>query len=101
MSSSSVRMTRIATRLAAAEITPAVAACLSAAASRFPLRLGTGGRGQKRLPAAVAAKVEGLSVAFGVESGGFVHGHSTGGVSGRGCRFFHGRVPFYVVVIVL
>jgi hypothetical protein len=46
----------------------------------------------------VAAKVERLSVAFGMESGCFVYGHSTDGVFGHGFRFFHGHVPFLVVV---
>ena len=32
--------------------------------------------GQKLLPTAVAAKVVRLAIAFGVQSGGFVHGHS-------------------------
>lgn len=38
--------------------------------------LNTGGGGQKLLPTAVAAKVVRLAIAFGVQSGGFVHGHS-------------------------
>jgi hypothetical protein len=46
----------------------------------------------------VAAKVERLSIAFGVESGCLVHGHSADGVFGHGLRFFHGHVPFLVVV---
>jgi hypothetical protein len=71
---------------------------LSTAASRLALRLGPGGRGQKLLPAMVAAKVERLSIAFDVESGCFVHGHSANGVFGHGLRFFHGHVPFSVVV---
>jgi len=62
MSSSPVRMTQTATRLAAAEITPSFAAFLSTAASRLVLRLRTGWRGQKLLPAVVAAKVERLSI---------------------------------------
>jgi hypothetical protein len=62
-------MMRTATRLAAVEITPSFAAFLSAAASRLALRLRTGGCGQKLLPTVVAAKVERLSLAFGVESG--------------------------------
>ena len=71
MSSSSVCMTRTATRLAAAEITPSFAAFLSTAASRFVLRLGTCGRGKKLLPTLVTAKVEGLSIALIMESGRF------------------------------
>lgn len=56
---------------------------LSAAASRLTLGLGAGGRGQKLLPAVVAAKVERLSIALRLKSGGFVHGHSADGVFGR------------------
>jgi hypothetical protein len=95
---SSVRITRTATRLAAAESTPAFAAFLSTATSRLALRLSTGGRGQKLLPTVVAAKVEGLSIAFGVENGCFVQGHSADGVFSHGFRFFHGHVPFLVVL---
>ncbi|MPN51199.1 hypothetical protein SDC9_198841 [bioreactor metagenome] len=69
---------------------------LSTAAARLALRLGTGGGGQKLLSAVVAAKVEHLSIALGVESGGFVHGHSADGVFGHGFRFFHGHVSFSV-----
>ena len=58
-------------------------------------------RGQVHLPAVVAAKVERLSIAFGVESGCFVHVHSADGVFGRGFRFFHGHVPFLVVVVTV
>ena len=53
---------------------------LSATAARLFLGLCVGGRGQKLLPTVVAAKVEGLSIAFGMESGGFVHRHSADGV---------------------
>lgn len=73
---------------------------LSAAASRLGLRLLTGGRGEKRLPTTVAAKVINLSIAFGVESGGSVHGHSADRVFGHGFRFFHGHISFLVVVII-
>jgi uncharacterized protein (DUF952 family) len=52
------------------------------------------------LPAVVAAKVKHLSIAFSVESGGFIHGHSADGVFGHGFRFFHGHVSFLVVVVV-
>jgi hypothetical protein len=75
------------------------ACALSTAASRLLLRLGTGGRGQKLLPAVVAAKVKRLAIAFGVESGGLVHGHTADGVFGRGFRFIHGHVPFLGVVV--
>jgi hypothetical protein len=49
----------------------------------------------------VAAKVERLSLAFGVESGRFVHGHSADRVFGHGFRFFHGHVSFFVVVVAI
>jgi hypothetical protein len=99
MHSSSVRMTRIVTRLAATEITVSFAACLFTAAARLILRLCTGGRGQKLLPTVVAAKVERLSLAFSVKSGCFIHGHSANGVFGHGFRVFHGPVPCRVVVV--
>jgi hypothetical protein len=44
--------------------------------------------------------LEGLSIAFGVESGRLVHDHSTDGVFGHGFRFLHGHAPFLVVVTV-
>ncbi len=94
VSSSSVRMTRTATRLTVAEITPAFAALLFTTTSSLLFRLGAGGRGQKLLPTVVAAKVEPLSIAFGMGSGGFVHGHAADGVFGRGFRVFHGQVPY-------
>jgi hypothetical protein len=74
---------------------------LPTTAARLTLGLSTGGRGQKLLPTVVAAKVERLSSAFGVESRGFVHGHSADGVFGHGFRFFHCFVSFLVVVIAL
>ena len=70
-------------------------------AARLFLGLRACGRGQKLLPAVVAAKVKRLSIAFGVESGGFVHGHSADGVFGHRLGFFHGHVSFLVVVIEL
>ena len=73
---------------------------LSTAASRLALRRGIGRRGQKLLPTAVAAKVEPLSITFGVDSGGFVHGHAADGVSGHGFRFIHGHVPLLMDVVV-
>jgi hypothetical protein len=94
-------MTRTETRLVAAKILPAFAAFLSATASRLFLRLATGGRGQKLLPTSLAAKVERLSLSFGVESGCCVHGHSADGVFGDGFRFFHGHAPFLVIVTVI
>ena len=63
--------------------------------------LGTGGRGQKLLPTMLAAKVERLPISFGMERGGFVHGHSADGVFGRGFRFIHGHVPFQGVVVTV
>jgi hypothetical protein len=74
---------------------------LSTAASRLVVGLGASGRGQKLLPALVAAKVERLPAAFGMEGGRFVHVHSADGVFGRGFRFFHGHVPFMVVVVTV
>jgi hypothetical protein len=74
---------------------------LSTAASRLGLWLNTGGCGQKLLSAVVAAKVERLSIAFGVESGCFVHRHAADGVFGHGFRFFHGHVPFLLVVVTV
>jgi hypothetical protein len=49
----------------------------------------------------VAAKVERLSIAFGVERGCFIHGHAADGVFGHGFRFFHGHVPFHKQVVNL
>ena len=92
-------MPRIAARPATAELTPAFAACLCTAASRLILGFRIGGCGQKLLPTVVAAKVERFSLAFGVESGGVVHGHSADGVFGHGFRVSHGPVPFLVVVV--
>jgi hypothetical protein len=100
ISSSPVHMARTVTRLASVEITSSFAAFLSTAAFRLVLSLSTGGREQNRLPTVVAAKVECLSVTFGVKSAGFVHGHSADGVFGRGSRFFHGHDPFVVGVTV-
>ncbi|MGB3940307.1 MAG: hypothetical protein WBK96_02305 [Candidatus Manganitrophaceae bacterium] len=67
-----------------------VATFLSTAASRLLLRLRAGWRRQKLFPTGVAAKVERLSIAFGVESSCCVHGHTADGVFGHGFRFFHG-----------
>ena len=71
---------------------------LSTAASRPFLRLGTGRRVQKLSSTLLAAKVELLSISFGVESGCFVHGHSTDGVFGYRFGFFHGRAPLLVIL---
>ena len=64
---------------------------LPTTAARLFLGVCAGGRGQKLLPTVVAAKVKRLSIAFGVESRGFVHGHSADGVFGHGFCFFLGR----------
>jgi len=56
----------------------------STTAARLFLGLRASGRGHKLLPTVVAAKVKRLSIAFGMESGGFVHGHSADGVFGHG-----------------
>jgi len=71
---------------------------LSTAGSRLVVRLCAGGRGKKLLPAVVTAKVERLSIAFGVDRGGCVHGHAADGVFGYGFRFIHGHVPLLMVV---
>jgi hypothetical protein len=87
-------MAQTASWLAAVELTLSLAAFVSTAASRLIVRLGTGERGQKLLPTVVAAEVERLSIAFGVESGCFVHGHSADGVFGHGFRVFHSDFPY-------
>jgi hypothetical protein len=71
---------------------------LLSAAARLALRLRTGGGGQEFLPTVVTAKVERLSIAFGVESGCFAHGHAADGVFGLGFRFIHGHIPLLRVV---
>lgn len=63
--------------------------------------LGTGGHGQKLLPKAVAAEVVRLAIAFGVQSGGFVHRHSANRVFGHRFRFFHGHVSFLVLFVTV
>jgi hypothetical protein len=50
------------------------------------------------MPAEVTAKIEDFPIVVIVERGGFIHGHSTKGVLGRGFRFAHGRVSFGVVI---
>jgi hypothetical protein len=60
----------------------------STTTSGLVVRLRAGGRGQKLFPAIITAKVERLSVAFGVEGGFFVHVHSAIGVLGHGFRCF-------------
>ncbi len=73
----------------------------STALSRLLLRLRTGGLGQKLLSAVVAAKVERLAIALGVDRGGVVHGHSADGVFGHGFRFIPGVASFLVVVLTV
>jgi hypothetical protein len=46
----------------------------------------------------LAAKVERLAIAYGLESGCFVHGHAADGVFGRGFRCIHGHVPFLLLL---
>jgi len=74
---------------------------LSAAASRLALWHSTGRRGQKLLPALIAAEIVSFSIAFGVGSGCFVHGHSADGVFGGSFRVFHGHVPFLICGVTL
>jgi hypothetical protein len=49
----------------------------------------------------VTAKIERLSIAFGVESGRFVHGHSADGVFGHGSRFFHGMFLSWLIDVAI
>jgi hypothetical protein len=70
---------------------------LSAAAFRRSLGLCVSGRRQKLLQTMVAAKVGGLSIAFGVESGGFVNGHAADGVSGFSRGFSHIFVSYWLL----
>jgi hypothetical protein len=69
-------------------------------ASSLVRRLYTDGCSKKLLPTVFAAKVELLSIAFGMDCGCFVNGHPADGVFGHGIRFFHGHVPFMEVVTV-
>ena len=46
----------------------------------------------------LAAKIEFFAIAFGVESGGCIHGHSTDRIFGFGFRRIHNAV-FFVFVI--
>jgi hypothetical protein len=59
-------------------------ALLAAATTGLARRLSTGRCGQKLLPTVVAAEVERLSIAFSVECGCFVYGHSADRVLGHG-----------------
>jgi hypothetical protein len=45
----------------------------------------------------VAAEVGGLSIAFGVKSGGFVNGHAADGVNGFSGGFSHIFVPYWLL----
>ena len=53
------------------------------------------------MPALIAAKIVRFSIAFGVRSGCFVHGHSADGVFGGSFRVFHGHDPFLIVGVTL
>lgn len=66
------------------------------AATRSPLRLGLCLRrcGQKLLPTVVAAEIECLASAFGMQSCGLIYGHSANGVLGDCFRIFHSSVTF-------
>lgn len=68
----------------------------TAASGRF-LWCGAGRGGQELRPAGLAAEIECLPIALGVESGGFVHVHAADGV-GRGVRCLHGGSSFAVDV---
>ena len=74
---------------------------LSTTAPGLLFRLGTGGRGQKLLLTLLAAKVERLAIAFDVDRGGLVHGHSTDRVFSRGFRFVHSHVSFLVNGVIV
>jgi hypothetical protein len=50
------------------------------------------------LLAIVAAKVERLSIVFGMKRGCFVNDHSAEGIFGYGFQFFHGHISFSIVV---
>jgi hypothetical protein len=52
----------------------------------------------KLLLAIVAAKVERLSIVFGMKRGCFVNDHSAEGIFGYGFQFFHGHISFSIVV---
>jgi hypothetical protein len=71
----------------------------TAAATGLVVRLGIVGRRQEFFPTVLAAKVEGFSIAFGVEGGGGIHGHSADGVFGFGFRRIHDAVSFVFAVI--
>lgn len=60
----------------------------TAAATGLVVRFGMVGRRQEFFPTVLAAKVEGFSIAFGMEGGGGIHGHSADGVFGFGFRLF-------------
>lgn len=57
---------------------------LTAATAGLDFDLGAGGFGDKLLPTVVAAKIERLSIAFGVKSSCLVDTHSTDGIFRRG-----------------
>jgi len=69
---------------------------LAAAASRLSAGLGLCGTGKELLPAVLAAEVGRIAIAFGMESGGWVHGHAADGIDCFGGGFIHGFVSFFV-----
>ena len=66
----------------------------------FVLLIGTDSRGKKLLTTVVAAEVELLPIAFGMNSGCFVNGHPADRVFGHGFRYIHGKAPLLEVVTV-
>lgn len=63
--------------------------------------LATGGGGQKLLPGTVAAKVVRLAIACGVQSGGFLHGHSANRVLVMDHVFFLSSFCHCLIIPVL
>jgi hypothetical protein len=84
----------ISFRMRAAEALP------TAAATGLVVRLGLVRRRQEFIPAVLAAKVEGFSIAFGVKGGGGIHGHSADEVFGFGFRRIHDAVSFVLFLVV-
>ena len=62
------------------------------APSRLPLRLSR--IGKEFFPTMFAAKIKCLSVAVGVDRGGFVNGHPTDGIFGSGYCIVHDDLVF-------
>ena len=67
------------------------------AAAGLIVGLGVDGLGKELLATVLAAKVERLSIAFGVKGGGGIHGHAADGVDGFGCRRIHDAVSLVLV----